>query len=407
MRVALVVSAAAVAAAFAALPQPSVLFEATPRAVTPGRDPVLSVRASGALSLLKVENKDLWLQTSFDGGDSFEERVRVNDVPGEVSSHHESSPQMVVRTRSEFYVLWQTRRADTDGSALRFAKSVNWGESFSKAIDVDKSVPASSQSFYSMNVSPEGVIYVAWLDGRDRERGRPGTSAVYIARSANKGVSFEPPVRVSMNVCPCCRPSIAFGADKTVHVAWRGVVDDNVRDIYVSTSADAGATWREGVRVAEDNWKLNGCPHSGATMATAGSRLFIAWSTVREGKAQVYLASSEDGGKTFRSRMQLAEGVIDPNHPSMLMAGDKVAVVFQGRQAEANQGWGPVGAWYREVDSDGRLSKLIRIGNAQKSASYPVLAFEEPGRIFVAWTEAGEEAPHVILARGRRTANVR
>ena len=220
---------------------------------------MLAVRASGALSLLKVENKDLWLQTSFDAGDSFEERIRVNDVPGEVSSHHESSPQMVVRTRSEFYVVWQTRRADTGdgGSALRFAKSVNWGESFSKAIDVDKSVPASSQSFYSMNVSPERYLHSLARWARPGSRPARHIGCIHCA-FGKQGCSFEPAVRVSMNVCPCCRPSIAFGTDKTVHVAWRGVVDENVRDIYVSTSADAGATWRAGVRVAEDNWKLTG-----------------------------------------------------------------------------------------------------------------------------------------------------
>ncbi|MBL8291017.1 MAG: hypothetical protein JNN08_04230, partial [Bryobacterales bacterium] len=101
--------------------QPPVQFEPHPRIVAEGRDPVISVRASGALSLMKVLKGDLWVQTSFDGGDSFEPAVRVNDVAGEVSSHGESSPQMQIRTRSEFYTLWQTRRGE--GSVLRFARS--------------------------------------------------------------------------------------------------------------------------------------------------------------------------------------------------------------------------------------------------------------------------------------------
>ncbi len=106
------------------------MFEAKPRVITAGRDPMISVRASGAVSLMKVDKGNLYLQTSFDGGDSFEEPVRVNDIAGEVSSHHESSPQMQVRTRSEFYTLWQTRRGEGEGSALRFARSLNWGEGF-------------------------------------------------------------------------------------------------------------------------------------------------------------------------------------------------------------------------------------------------------------------------------------
>ena len=101
-----------------------VSFEPKPRTVLTGRDPQLAVRASGAISLMKVESGNLLLQTSFDGTDSFEAPVRINDVDGEVVSHGENSPQMSVRTRSEFYALWQARRpGQGDASALRFARS--------------------------------------------------------------------------------------------------------------------------------------------------------------------------------------------------------------------------------------------------------------------------------------------
>lgn len=380
---------------------PSGFFEAKPRLVAEGRDPVISVRASGALSLMKVDKGNLWVQTSFDGGDSFEAGVRVNDVPGEVSSHGESSPQMQVRTRSEFYTLWQKRRPDGEGSVLRFSRSMNWGESFSKAIDVDSTSP--SQSFFTMNVSPKGVIYAAWLDGRDRGKGLAGTSAVYIARSTNKGVSFEKPVRVALDVCPCCRPNIAF-TEGAMHVAWRGVVQGNVRDIFLGTSTDGGATWSNGVRVAEDNWVLNGCPHSGASMASIGKRLFVAWHAVREKQPGLSLVYSDDGGKSFSRRIPIGEGVLDANHPFMNNVGDRLGVVFQGRPAGKSQGWAPVNVYYREVDAAGRLSPLQNLGNASASASYPVFAFEEPERLFVAWTEPDKENKAVVLSRGRRTA---
>ena len=377
--------------ALAAIPRQSAVFEPEPRVISSGRDPVVSVRASGALSLLKVEGKDLWLETSFDGGDSFEQRARVNDVPGEVSSHSESSPRMAVRTRSEFYVVWQTRRAG--GSALRFSRSMNWGESFSKAIDVAPSAPP--QSFYTMSVSPQGTIYISWLS----------SSAVYIAKSTDRGASFQSPVKVTDNdSCPCCRPSISFTGDRSVHVAWRRVVEDNIRDIFISTSTDGGETWKPGVRVAEDNWKLNGCPHSGAATAVLGKRLFVAWTTVRDSKGQLYLAWSDDAGRTFSPRARLGDNVVDPNHSHMAAAGaERLAVVFQGREPDRNQGWGPVNAWYREVDGAGGVSALQQLGNAGKSASYPAVAVEDPGRIFVAWTEPAKEGHNVVLIRGRRT----
>lgn len=390
----------AVAIVWAAHAAATRIFEPKPRMIASGRDPMISVRASGAVSLTKVDKGNLWLHTSFDSGDSFEPPVRVNDTDGEVSSHGESSPQMQVRTRSEFYCLWQTRRGAGEGSALRFARSLNWGESFQKAIDVETN--ALSQSFYTMNVSPKGIVYAAWLDGRDRGKGRAGTSAVYLARSVNKGVSFEKPVRVALDVCPCCRPSIGFSNDQKVHVSWRGVVENNIRDIFVATSTDEGLTFGAGKRVAEDNWGLNGCPHSGAAMASLGKRLFLAWHTVRDKQNKLYLAYSDDGGESFSRRIDVSESILDPNHPQLLATGDRISLVFQGREGTQGQNWAPVSAYYREFDSLAKLSPLERVGNFASSVSYPAIAFEDPGRIFIAWTETHKEEKAIVLSRGRR-----
>ncbi|MEZ5401684.1 MAG: sialidase family protein [Bryobacteraceae bacterium] len=391
---------AAISTVYAWAAGPSFSVEPLARSVASGRDPVLHVRASGAVSLLKVEGGNLWLHTSHDGGDTFEDPVRVNDVEGEVSSHGESSPRMVIRNRGEFYVAWQSRR-DPERSVLRFARSTGWGESFLKAVDVEPNSP-SSQSFFTMNVAPNGYIYAAWLDGRDRGKGRPGTSAVYIARSRDKGATFDAPVRVSLDVCPCCRPEIAFSGKGAMHVAWRGVLNGNVRDIFVATSADDGATWSSSTRVAEDQWAINGCPHSGGAMAAIGGKLFIAWYTVRDKTPHLYLASSTDGGRTFSARTEISGDVLDANHPVLINAGERVAVVFQGRDPKQAEGWGPQQAYYREFDAEGALCDLVTLGNASGSVTYPAIAFEAPGRIFAAWTEPGKEEKHVVLRRIRR-----
>jgi len=379
-----------------------VVFETKTRVVAKGRDPMVAVRASGALSLMKVHKGDLWVHTSFDGGDSFEPPVRVNDIAGEVSTHGESSPQMQVRSRGEFYCLWQTRRGDGDVSALRLARSAGWGESFGKAIDVDASGKSASQSFFTMNVSPSGLVYAAWLDGRERGKGRPGTSALYLARSVNRGASFEPPVRVTLDVCPCCRPSIAFGSNQTVYISWRGVLDNQVRDIFVATSGDGGQTWSPGTRVAEDNWSLNGCPHSGAAMAVLKNRLFVSWHTVREKQPKLYLAYTDDGGQTFSRRHELSGAVIDPNHPFLQRTGETISLVFQGRDGKDKSGWGPIGVYHREVNAQAGLSPLTRLGQVAGSASYPTFAFEEPGRFYAAWTEPINDEHSIVLSRGRK-----
>ncbi len=208
-------------------------------------------------------------------------------------------------------------------------------------------------------------------------------------------------MRVSLDVCPCCRPSIGFSGEK-VHVTWRGVLNDNVRDIFVATSNDGGGTFGAAKRVAEDNWVLNGCPHSGAAVASLGSRLYIAWHTVRDKQNRLYLTYSDDGGETFGKRIDVSEGIFDPNHPQLLATGDRISLVFQGRSAMAGGNWSPVGVYYREVDAAAKLSPLERVGNWSGSASYPSMAFEDPGRVFIVWTEPRNEEKVVVMSRGRR-----
>ena len=376
-------------------------FEPTGRGLGPGGYPQLGVRASGDLFLLRVKDHNLWLQTSSDGGDSFDESRRVNDG-GEVASHAENTPQMVVRSMREFYALWAAED-DHDHSSLRLATSTNWGRSFGKSIPVDPS-GAASQSFYTLAVGADGAVYAAWLDGRDRGQGKSGSSALYVAKSTNRGQSFEKSVRVALNVCPCCRPSIAFTDAKTLYIGWRGVLNDDIRDIFVSASTDGGATFSTPTRVAEDNWRINGCPHSGPSLATMGGKLFTAWRTVTGDRGRVYIASSGDNGAHFSAKVEVDTNLHDANHPQLIALDGSVGLAFQAREASGENGWGKYDIYFRQIGQDGSLAPLQRLRHVAGSATYPTLLFERPDHLFVAWTEGIEEGQMVVMARGRLTA---
>jgi hypothetical protein len=373
-------------------------FEPRAHILGKGSDPQLAVRASGEVFLLTLRGKDLWVQTSFDNADSFDSGVQVNDT-GAVMSHSENTPQMVVRSMHEFYVLW----AGDDGHdhvSIRLARSMDWGKSFGKSIAVDPASP-SSQGFYTMAIAPDGTIFVAWLDGRDREQGKPGTSAVYVARSTNRGQSFEKAVRVALNVCPCCRPALAFSDAKTVHVGWRGVYQDDIRDFFVATSRDGGTSFGFASRVAVDNWHINGCPHSGPALATLGGRLFVSWHTVVGDRSHLYLAWSDDGGTHFSPKIEADTNLLDANHPRLVNLNNSLALVFQARKASPQNGWGKLDVYFRQVDKSGSLSPLQPLGHVAGSATYPALLFEDPDHLFVAWTERNDDGPAVVLSRGR------
>jgi hypothetical protein len=134
-----------------------------------------------------------------------------------------------------------------------------------------------------------------------------------------------------------------------------------------------------------------------------GKRLFVSWFTIHEGEQQsyIFLAHSDDRGRTFSHGVSLSEGTVDPNHPCLIAAGDRLFAVFQARDRDTNLGWGKGRVYLREVSAAGRMSHLTSAANLSASASYPAVAFESPDKLFLAWTESVDAASCIVVTRGR------
>ncbi len=373
----------------------------------PSRDPKLALRASGAVYMLAVYGghgrSRLGLAISHDGGDSFAPPVPVSVKHAKVSSHGENSPSFAFGRSTEMYALWEESTGEGRGTNLMFARSLRFGRSWDEPVRVTDKDKPSTNAFSSMAVAPNGHVYAVWLDGRDRKMSPPGTSAVYLAKSADRGVSFGTNVRVATGVCPCCRPTLGFGPRGEVHVSWRHVFPEHIRDMVVATSSDGGASFAEAVRVADDGWKINGCPHSGASMASKGDRLYVTWYSDGDGSSPgIRLAWSEDGAKTFYDATIVSREILDANHPTLTLAGDgRLLLTFQGRDPVKLSGWNPAGPYLVEIGDDGHPGAPQAIPGHAKSISYPTIAGGTLGRVYVAWTERGEKGQQIHLSRGR------
>ena len=217
------------------------VFEPEPAALVsvPARDPKLVVRASGTIYALVAERApegglDARLYRSEDGGDRFGEPLTLNAVPGEVSSHGEAAPKLLLGPRSELYAFWVGK------GALRFSRSTNYGKSFEPPVKL----PVGSDlapTFFTAEVSPDGALLVAWLGQLPAEATAPGTSLLLAASSSDRGATFSAPSVVARSVCPCCRPALAGAAKGTWFVAWRQVTEGQVRDLVAARSSDGGS----------------------------------------------------------------------------------------------------------------------------------------------------------------------
>ena len=381
-------------------------FEPSPRAViaqsgiTPSRNARVGVTNISSVSvhmlaLLGEDNQTrVALLNSEDGGDTFGKPVWASEPGKNVTSEGENSPAFVI-TPGPMYAAW------SEGQELRFARSVNWGQSFEKPIPLSEKT--SFAAYPSLGVAPNGDVYAVWIDGRDQHSDEYDNYSIYLARSINKGASFGKNTRVASGICPCCRPTLSFGPDGEVMVFWRHVYPGSIRDMTVAVSIDSGQTFSAPKRVAEDNWKINGCPDSGAATARSGNRVYLAWLTEASPKISgVRLSWSDDGGKTWAPAVSGSQGVLDANFPALAAGEDgKLELVFQGRDPKWQAGWKRLGIFAVEIGKDGQLTPPLGIPGVTSTATRPAVGVGAGGRIYVVWTGDEQSKRTVFFSRGR------
>ena len=103
---------------------------------------------------------------------------------------------------------------------LRLSRSTDGGKTFSPSILVNDDEQVIGHSFDSIHVAPDGVVHVAWIDGREGKK-EPGT---FVTRSTDHGRTVAKNLKVDENTCVCCRTSLTTGPDGTLYVAWRKVL---------------------------------------------------------------------------------------------------------------------------------------------------------------------------------------
>lgn len=250
--------------------------------------------------------------------------TRVNPNAGEATAWRGDPPTLAVAADGSVYVGW-TARAAGEGHAtvLYLSASRDGGRSWLPPVKVNDDEKSGVHGMHSLAVGQDGRIHLAWLDERNlsapaAQNGADGKKMehmeqnreVFTAFSTDGGRSFSKNQRIAGEACPCCKTSLALGAEGRVYIGWRQVLPGEYRHIAIASSADGGATFSSPVIVSDDKWLIAGCPVSGPALSVAGDgALSIVWYTEGErGTTGLYGAESRDHGQTFSERKLFAGG---------------------------------------------------------------------------------------------------
>ena len=139
-------------------------------------------------------------------------------------------------------------------------------------VDSDKT-PNLVRGFFDATVLSNGEVAVAYLKdvaGSTQHEERNLRLVV-----TQKG-QFQPERIIDAEVCDCCNVSLLVDASGALNVYYRDN-NDNIRDMARMVSTDNGLTFSAPQNLYADNWKINGCPHSGPSAIKLGNSALIAW----------------------------------------------------------------------------------------------------------------------------------
>ncbi|WP_447599688.1 sialidase family protein [Nitrospira sp. Nam80] len=318
--------------------------------------------------------------------------VRVNQ-PQESPYWRQEAPALIT-AGSDIYISWAMAHPKASpekpfSSELRLSKSADGGRTFLPSIVVNDDQQVINHTFDALHRGPDGTVHLSWIDGREGKK-EPGT---FVARSQDHGRSVTANLKVDENTCVCCRTALASAPDGTLYVAWRKIFGD-IRETVVARSEDGGQTFSAPVVVGHDQWVFPSCPHRPASLGVdQQGRLYVVWYT--EGTDEtpaIYLAYSDDRGKTFSQKRQLNGGKgTFPDHPQMAVdPAGRVVVVWEEQS--------PV---RREVVVSASLDRgetfTVPQKLNEKKAQTPSVAVNGRGVFAVAWMEHAMPAHRMVL----------
>jgi hypothetical protein len=319
--------------------------------------------------------------------------VAVNH-PGEHPYHRQEAPALVVHGQDVFVTWSMTHPKMTPdkpfSGELRLSRSHDGGRSFGPSTLVNDDDQVIQHTFDALQVGRDGVLHLAWIDAREGKK-EPGT---FVARSTDRGRTITKNFKVDDNTCVCCRTSIATSEDGMVYLAWRKIFEGNIRETVVSRSEDGGRTFSAPVVVGNDRWVYQACPHRPASLGVDRlGRVYVVWYT--EGADEtpaIYLAYSDDHGKTFSEKKQLnrSKGTF-PDHPQMAVDPRGRVIVIWEEQSPVR----------REIVVSHSLDRGRSFSVPQKlndkHGQTPTIAVNRHGMVVMGWKEHAMPAHRLVV----------
>jgi len=194
---------------------------------------------------------------------------------------------------------------------------------------------AYGRNFFDIATIGNGEIAAIWLDGRFGKTEK-GSALFFAATEKAKGFGID--TCINKSTCECCRTDLLCDDKGLLHLAYRSIsypselMGAQVRDMVYITSADNGKHFTVEKPISKDNWKLEGCPHSGPSLAVSSKKINAVWFTAAAGKPGLYFSNLSDQSSFGKRSLISANG----RHPQLTSIQNKAIVVYEDSENAAS-----------------------------------------------------------------------
>jgi len=300
-------------------------------------DPTVAVDTRGAPAVAWVDQRlrDVFFQTySRDGKPRLAQPVNVSRT-AQVFSW---LPRVVLSPRhpDDVFILWQeiVFSGGSHGGDIFFARSRDGGATFERPLNLSTSPGGDGKGRINKDVWHNGSL--------DLEIAADGTlyaawteyhGALWLSRSTDRGGTFSKPVQVGgSDAKPARAPALAAGREGSLYIAWT-IGEDDGADIHVAASADGGRTFSD-PRIAAQTRGYSDAPKI-AVDGRGAIHLVHAESTGGPfDRYHVRYTRSPDGGRTFEPAREISKpdprGSTSAAFPALVVdGGDRLHVLWE------------------------------------------------------------------------------
>lgn len=264
---------------------------------------------------------------SADNGQTFGNRRVIVSGKG-ISGSRLMRPKVLTRKDGSLVAVF-SNRTDVNGKRaieVQVSTSTDKGQTWTVPKSADSDHTPCVRGFFDAVILPNDELAIAYLKDvagstKDEERN--------LRLVLTKNGQFLPERVIDSVVCDCCNISMLVDTKGALNVYYRDNNND-IRDMAQMTSTDNGLTFSKPQVMFADNWKIAGCPHSGAFSTNYGDGTLVTWFSGTEQDKGIRLVTQS--GK----RLSLAN---DPSARNGYAAtqGNKAVFVWEQNKGTQSQ----------------------------------------------------------------------